>query len=372
MTTRIQVRRARSILADERAAVAELQAELQADGASVVLFYCSPTYDLERLGRAIAEAFSGAVLGCTSAGQISEAGYVDGGIIAASLTSRELTVTPFPISPLTDSSSATEVGYQVVARLVRKSSPKAFGVLLIDGLSSAEERTTSALFEVLGGVPLVGGSAADELTNTGTFVYYEGAFHSNAAVFGLFETTLPFATFKVQHVMPGHEKVVVTEADAARRLVYEINGKPAAQEYARLIGISPAELDPVICAEHPLLWSLGGEHFVRGIRAVNPDGSLSFFCAIEAGLVLSIGEPSSPLAALREGFQCARARVPSPTVVLGFDCFSRRHEFQRRAEADAVGRFLATQNVFGFCTYGEQFDSLHVNQTFTAVALGGA
>jgi hypothetical protein len=371
MADGLRVGRARSVLSDEGAAVLELNAKLQPDNASIVLFFCSPAYDLQRLGRALAQTFRAPVVGCTSAGQIAEAGYVDGGITAVSLTSARLRATPYLIAPLTDSRAAAEAGYQGVAQLVRGEARKAFGLLLIDGLSCAEERTTSALFEVLGDVPLVGGSAADELTSTGTFVYHGGTFHRNAAVFVLFETTLPFATFKVQHVVPGSKKVVITEADAARRLVQEINGKPAAEEYARLIGIQPRDLEPMVCAEHPLLWSLGGEHFVRGIRAVNPDGSLSFFCAIETGLVLSIGEPTSPLPALREGFDSVAARVPSPAVVLGFDCFSRRLEFQRRGEAEAIGRYLVSQKVVGFCTYGEQFDSLHVNQTFTAIAIGG-
>jgi hypothetical protein len=370
MPNRLRVSRARSVLRDERAAVQELNAKLQPDAASIVVCYCSPAYELRALGQAIAETFAAPVIGCTSAGQIAEAGYVDGGITAVSLTSAQLRATPYLISPLTDSTAAADVGYQVVAQLVRNSSRRAFGLLLIDGLSGAEERTTSALFEVLGDVPLVGGSAADELTNTGTFVYHAGAFHSNAAVFTLIETTLPFTTFKVQHVVPGQRKAVITEADPARRLVHEINGKPAATEYARLIGVDPGELDPIVCAEHPLLWSLGGEHFVRGIRGVNSDDSLSFFCAIEAGLVLSIGEPTSALAALTQGFDSANARVQSPAVVLGFDCFSRRLEFERRGEADVVGRYLASQKVAGFCTYGEQFDSLHVNQTFTAVVIG--
>ncbi|MDF3071229.1 MAG: hypothetical protein K0R38_6830 [Polyangiaceae bacterium] len=371
MTDRLLVRRARSVLSDEHAAVLELNAQLQADNASVVVFYCSEAYDLPRLGRALAETFPGPVMGCTSAGQIADTGYVDGGITAVSLTSSQLRASPHLISPLSDSNAAAEVGYHVVAELVRSSSRKGFGVLLIDGHSGAEERTISALFEVLGDVPLVGGSAADEHTNAGTFVYHAGAFHQNAAVFTLFETTLPFSTFKVQHVVPGRTKVVITEADAGRRLVYEINGKPAAAEYARLIGIHPVELTPVVSAEHPLIWSVGGEHFVRGIRAVNADGSLSFYCAIETGLVLSIGEPTSALAALDEGFARATERVVSPAVVLGFDCVSRRREFERRGEADTVGHYLASQTVVGFCTYGEQFGSLHVNQTFTAVVIGG-
>jgi hypothetical protein len=48
----------------------------------------------------------------------------------------------------------------------------------------------------------------------------------------------------------------------------------------------------------------------------------------------------------------------------------RRLELEQRGLDGAVGAFLATQKVVGFSTYGEQFNALHVNQTFTGVALG--
>jgi hypothetical protein len=369
--SRLVVKQAHSRLVDEAAAVAELATQLQAANASLVLFFCSPRYDLAKLGQALAESFAVPLAGCTSAGQVGEHGYVDGGITAVSLSSTELHAKPYLISSLADSTEATEVGYQAAVELVRGSTRRGFGLLLIDGLSNAEERVAAALFEALADVPVVGGSAADDLTNTGTFVYYEGEFLRSAAVFVLFDTTLPFATFKVQHVTPGEKKLVITEADAEQRIVYEINGKPAAQEYAALAGIDLAALQPLVCAEHPLLLSVGGEHFVRGVRAVNSDGSLSFFCAIEVGLVLTLGQPGSALDALEAGFASISARVPDPTVVIGFDSFSRRREFERCGEEAAVGAFLAAHKVVGFCTYGEQFDALHVNQTFTAVALGG-
>lgn len=369
---RLVVKQAHSRLTDEAAAVAELAEQLQANRASVVLFFCSPRYDLIKLSRALAESFPAPLAGCTSAGQIGEHGYVDGGITAVSLTSAELCARPYLISSLTDSTQATEVGYRAAVDLVRGPARKGFGLLLIDGLSNAEERVAAALFEALADVPVVGGSAADDLTNTGTFVYYEGEFRRSAAVFVLFETTLPFTTFKVQHVTPGEKKLVITEADAEQRIVYEINGKPAAQEYAAQAGVDVAELRPLVCAEHPLLLSVGDEHFVRGVRAVNSDGSLSFYCAIEAGLVLTLGQPVPALSALAQGFGSIGAKVQTPAVVLGFDSFSRRREFERTQQASAIGAFLAEHRVVGFCTYGEQFDALHVNQTFTAVALGGA
>ena len=368
---RLIAKQAHSTLRDEVAAVAELARRLDASHASVVLFFCSPRYDLAKLGRALAAAFVAPVVGCTSAGQIGEHGYVDGGITAVSLSSSELRAKPYLISSVVDSTQATDVGYRAAVDLARNASSKGFGLLLIDGLSNAEERITAAIFEALGDVPIVGGSAADDSTNSGTFVYHDGEFVRSAAVFVLFDTTLPFATFKVQHVLPGDRKLVITEADAERRVVFEINGKPAAHEYAAQMGIELAQLEPSVCAEHPLLLSIAGEHFVRGVRAVNPDGSLAFFCAIEVGLVLTIGEGRPPLDALAAGFASVAERVPESVVVLGFDCFLRRREFERRGEEAAVGAFLASHRVVGFCTYGEQFDAQHVNQTFTAVALGG-
>jgi len=367
---RLVVTKAHSSLRDEAAAVAELVVQLNAADASAVLFFCSPHYDLVKLGRALAQAFPAPLAGCTTAGQIGEHGYVDGGITAVSLSSAELRVKPYLISSLTDSTQATEVGYRAAVDLVRGAPAKGFGLLLIDGLSNAEERIAAALSEALADIPVVGGSAADDLMNTRACVYYEGEFLSSVAVFVLFDTTLPFATFKVQHVVPGQQKLVITEADSEQRIVYEINGKQASLEYAARIGIDRALLDPEVCAANPLLLSTGGEHFVRGVRAVNPDGSLSFYCAVEVGLVLSLGTPISPLAALEAGFATIDQRVPQPAIVIGFDCVLRRREFERRGEQAAVGAFLASHQVVGFCTYGEQFDALHMNQTFAAVALG--
>lgn len=368
--SRIIVKQAHSGRQDEAAAIAELAAELDVAQASIVMFFCSPSYDLEKLAQALAANIAAPVVGCTSAGQISRLGYVDGGITAVSITSSELRATPYLISSLTDSTQATEVGYAAAVQLARVSARRGFGLLLIDGLSGAEERIAATLFETLGDVPIIGGSAANELAANSAQVYFEGRFHDQSAVFVLCDTTLPFATFKVQHVNPGSKKLVITEADADRRIVYEINGKLAAREYAAQIGLDLAELDPAVCAEHPLLLTISGEHFVRGVRSVNSDGSLSFFCAIEAGLVLTLGEPGSPLEALESGFAAAARQVRSPQVVIGFDCFLRRREFERAGMARAVSQFLAGHQVVGFSTFGEQYDALHVNQTFTAVVIG--
>jgi hypothetical protein len=368
---RLQVRRAHSACADEADAVDELVRELDVAGASVVMFFCTPKYDLDRLGQALALAVSAPLVGCTSAGQIAAHGYVNGGITAVSLTSPELRVTPYVLPSLADSALVTEIGYRAVASLVKSATKRAFGLLLLDGLASSEERIAATLYEALGDVPLVGGSAVDDLSAPGNFVYDGERFRSSTGMFLLFETSLPFATFKVQHVAPGIPQIVVTEADAERRLVHELNGKPAVAEYARLLGVPASDLNPSLCGEHPLVLSLGDEHFVRGIRSINPDGSLAFSCAIETGLILSLGTPLDPMGSLAAELARTKQRVESPELVLAFDSVTRRLELERNGQLEAVSAYLAASGVIGCCTSGEQFDAFHVNQTLTGVAIGG-
>src|SRR5438477_138451 len=83
----------------------------------------------------------------------------------------------------------------------------------------------------------LGGSAGDDLRFERTAVYHDGRFLSDAALFVHFRTSEPFVTFKVQHFVPTAQKLVITDADPERRMVREINGMPAGQAYAELVGI---------------------------------------------------------------------------------------------------------------------------------------
>ncbi len=369
---RLIARQAQTDLSDEAEAIRELSAQLDTTGASVVLLFCSPKYDLERLGRCISASISAPVAGCTTSGQIGPGGYQKGGITAVSLTSDELRVRPFLISPLEQcQAKAAEVAFAATSALLDQTSRKGFGLVLCDGLSLAEERLAASLYQSLADVPLIGGSAGDELAFQRTHIYHEGKFVSDAAVLVLFETTLPFATFKVQHVAPTRQRLVVTLADPAQRVVQEINGEPAAEAYAEMLGVELDELCSTLFSKNPVMLRNGDDYFVRSIKCANPDHSLTFFCAIEQGLVLTIGRDTDPMAALERGFASLRGRVASPEVILGFDCVLRRLELEKDQKDKAVGQLLAQNRVVGFSTYGEQYNAIYVNQTMTAVALGG-
>jgi hypothetical protein len=325
---------------------------------------------LERLGREIAGAFPASVAACTTAGQLGTTGYQSGGITAVSLTSAELRMDSFLISPLAECQARASVAaFAAMSGLVERGSRKAFGLVLVDGLSQAEERLAASLYQSLGNIPLIGGSAGDECAFLATHVYHQGKFLRDAAVFLLFETTLPFAAFKVQHVTPTRHKLVVTMTDTERRVVQEINGEPAAEAYAETLGADLDELDSLLFSRNPLMLQSGTDFYVRSVQKVNEDLSLSFFGALEEGLVLTLGESCDPLIALEQGFADVEARISRPEIVIGCDCFLRRMEFARDGKEAAIGDFLASKRVVGFNTYGEQYNAIYVNQTFSAVAL---
>ncbi len=62
--------------------------------------------------------------------------------------------------------------------------------------------------------------------------------------------------------------------------------------------------------------------------------------------------------------------IGPPQLVLGCDCILRRLESEREGFKDQIGRIFTANNVIGFATYGEQFNAMHLNQTFTGIAIG--
>jgi hypothetical protein len=369
---RLLVREAHTDALGPERAIDELREQLDVTGASATLLFCSSRFDLEHLGRKIAASFSTPVVACTTAGQIGRQGYQQGGITAVSLTSAELRMSPYLISPLSECQArASEVAFAAMSRLMEHGSERAFGLVLVDGMSGTEERLAASLYQSLGTIPLVGGSAGDDLAMKSTHVYHEGRFVRDAALFALFETTLPFTTFKVQHAVPGRHKLVVTAADPEERLVREFNGEPAAEAYAEALGVDLDELGSLVFSKNPLMLLSEGEHYIRSVRGVGAENSLAFFCALEEGLVLTVGQGIDPLVALQRGFDSVESKIGKPEVVLGCDCVLRRLEFEHAGTGAEVGDFMARNHVVGFSTYGEQYNAIYVNQTLSAVALSG-
>ncbi|WP_415878745.1 nitric oxide-sensing protein NosP [Methylomonas sp. TEB] len=377
MSPRTAIRIAHSCLADPQQAVEELALGLQHADTTLVIFFCSNSYDRTVLASEIRRRFQGIqVLGCTTSGEIGGAGLRQQSLVGAGFSAPDFMATSGLIPNLQQfriaegHALANELLYGLQDRVTHLNAENCFGFLLIDGLSVREEQVTHAIQDALGNIAMIGGSAADDLQFHKTYVYCEGDFHTDSAVLLLVHTSLPFKIFKAQHFEPTAERLVVTLADARRRVVYEINGLPAAPEYARLIGVSADALSPAHFAAAPVVVSIDGNYYVRAIRSANRDQSLTFYCAIEEGLVLRVALGVDPIESLQQVFAEVRAEIGQPQVVVACDCILRKFELVQRGLTAQAEQILSDNKVIGFNTYGEQFRGVHVNQTFAAVGIG--
>jgi hypothetical protein len=377
MDNQTRVRRAQSCVTDTREAVREFHAGVAQPDIALVIFFCSSEYDLKVLAEEMRRLFAGVqVVGCTTAGEIGPAGYREHSLTGASFPASSFDAACGRIDRLQQFKIATGQAFvQEMLQSLESHAPHAeprnsFALLLIDGLSMREEAVTRALQSSLGRIPLVGGSAGDGVNFDSTYVYFDGHFHSDSAILILAATRLPFKLFKTQHFVATGERLVVTEADTALRVVKEINGLPAAQEYARILDIDVQDLAPRRFAAWPVVVLIDGTNYVRSIQKVNPDGSLTFYCAIENGLVLRVAKGVDLVENLEQAFLLVRADIGPPQFVLGCDCILRKLEIYQNQLKDRVGEIFLRNNAIGFNTYGEQFQGVHINQTLVGIAIG--
>ncbi|PAU78177.1 nitric oxide-sensing protein NosP [Halomonas salipaludis] len=360
---------------DPQRAANELAAALRHPQLGFVLFFVSAEYALSPLGEALESAFAGVpISGCTTAGEITSEGYDRGCIVAVGFDARHFGVGVALIDKLDGFGlvHAQRVTDGLLAASRRQAPPGGdhFALTLLDGLSSCEEQVLATLDAALGSIPSFGGSAGDDNRLAHTHVYSNGRFHDQAAVVVMFTTCLPFEVFTTHHLRPRGEKLVVTQADRQRRRVIELNAAPAADEYARLVGCPRAALGDAVFARYPLAVRIGDAFYVRSIQRVNDDGSLSFYCAVENGIVLTAMTPAPILPDLEAVFDDLSARLGEPELIIGLDCFLRRLEIEALDGLEAASSLLRRQRVIGFNTYGEQHHGMHINQTFTGVVLG--
>jgi hypothetical protein len=219
-------------------------------------------------------------------------------------------------------------------------------------------------------IPLIGGSAGDHMEFQRTFVLANGTAWSGRAVIALISTDIPFQIFKSDNFIPSPMKLVVTKSDPDRRTVYEFNAAPAASEYASAIGIEPNSLTPLSFASHPVVVRVGGEYFCRSIQKMNADGSLTFFCAIDDGVVLTVAQARGMVESTRATLDGIDGDLGGIDMILGFDCILRKLDAQNRQVFRAMSELYKKYNVVGFGTYGEQYQSMHLNQTLTGIAFG--
>jgi len=367
-----------SNLANAEAAMRDLRLQLEGFDYGLLLAFFSSDRDPAGVAKAIAEAFPDVpVAGCSTAGEIQAGVLLEGSITLMAFRSSDFRIIADLVQDIQQLTlhRAFEAGRQLRGRFaeIRRGNPprgKSFAVMLVDGLSNREELVVTAARCAVGEIPLIGGSAGDyQLFHEATLIF-NGHVVRDAAILLLLETEIPFQTFRIQNFEPTPRRYVVTAADTEHRVVHELNAAPAAEEYARALGLQARDLSPAHFAAYPFIVRAGNDYFCRAIRQVLDDGGISFFCAIDEGMVLSLARQQDMVSVTRAALADIDAAIGGIESVLGFDCLWRKVEIDNRQVRKGMETVYRHYNINGFNTYGEQFNGMHLNQTLTGLALG--
>lgn len=373
----MRIYQGKSQLEDAQAALEEVTQDWGAETPGIVLLFNSTKQDPQEVSRLFQEKFpESRIAGCTTAGEILDGHHYNGSLVAMALGSPKLDFQTISLNLEELQESGIEEKFtkafdQWGVRRDDINPSSFFAMVFIDGLRMKEEKLAAILANSLAGIPVVGGSAGDDLKFAETYVYCDGKAATNHATVVLCRTALKYQVFKHQHFVNTDNAIVITKADPDKRIVYEIDGYPAAEAYARALGVEIAQLEGDVTFLHPVTFSSDGQIYVRSIQSVNEDGSIAFFCAIEEGMVLQVGGHHEMDSSLEETLSQLKKSYGKAELLFASNCILRSLEAQGGKKFEALGEVFRehVNHSIGFDTYGEQVNGLHVNQTLVGLAL---
>jgi len=361
-------------------AILEAIKSWDADISPDILFvFHSTTQDVESITQSLTEFFPQSMMvGCTTAGEWITGQHTKDSLVLLGLETPDIRWAIQVLENLDD--DPAESAKKVCSSLLKSlniewndlNAKKHFCLSFFDGMSYREEPIIAAINDALGDIPLLGGSAGDDLKFQGAYVIANGQAYQHAAVFVLAESLIPFRVLKHQHFSLGEKDVVITKADTRRRLVYHLDGIPAAQRYAELLGLDVASLTAQIFSDHPVMYAYGNDCYVRAIRQVCDHDALEFGCAIEEGMLLNLCDIQDMKAEYNKFMNEIHQDIGKGELLILCNCIYRALEGSTGDinQSLAENTAMVAKHLIGFDTYGEQWQGLHINQTLVGLLLG--
>lgn len=354
--------------------VSSLSKQITGTDVELIIVHYSVAFNTDILFGHLTRTFPKAkIIGCSSAGEFNRNGYQTQSAVLIALLKSDFVSSVRLIDDL--DTLDFDKAYNITADLRQELITNApfdikqqMAMSFLDGLTMNEEQFLYTFSPVFGDTPHFGGSAGDDLKLENTFVVYNGKVFSNAAVIALIATQRSFTVFSNDHIQVPVSRLVVTEADPTTRTVYELNGEPAAQYYAKLFSKKLHELTPEVFSKFPLAVLMGDKYYIRSIQKVDIESnSITFYCAVDLGMILTAVQLGDCARSLNSTLNELRDTYGEPELVYGCDCFLRRLDIIQNQREEEIKATQQEFNIVGFNAYGEHMNSIHMNQTFTGV-----
>lgn len=335
----------------------------------LALVFASPTYDLKEVLRGIREVIGPApLMGCSSAGEFSDAGVTTGAVAVAALASETLEVRLGVGRNLKQDLRASVS--QVVAGFVGNSEAALRRgyrgrtlFLMTDGLAGrAEELIEELVTQTAMQYQLFGGAAGDDARFKETYVFYQDQVLTNAFVCAEVLSERPLAIGISHGWQSASRPLRVTGVEG--QVLRELNGRPAWELYQEFANQKGEPIDENQASAFLMDHLLGMSYAPKGYKLrvplwKNPDGSLVCAAEIPTGCLVHImqAENASIIQSGARAVQLAQERLGKVPIAgaLVFECVATRLKLgaQFPQEVDSIKRALGPVPLIGCNSYGQ-------------------
>ncbi|MDX1296237.1 MAG: FIST N-terminal domain-containing protein, partial [Sulfurimonadaceae bacterium] len=225
-------------------------------------------------------------------------------------------------------------------------------IMFADGLRHNGDELLKGFGSVAGPeIVVAGGMAADNFTFNGCYTVHGERVEQNTVVaVSLNNPSLHvFRNYNLSWSPVGRE-MTVTRADGDR--IYEIDGQPINQVYAKYLGEAVIERMPDSTIEFPLIFEEHGVHVARSMISVFDDGSALYAGNIPEGTRVKFGIGSSQLIddSINDTYELA-VQSPLESVFI-YSCSARKAYLETALEPEFMSMAQFAPQA-GFFTYGE-------------------
>ncbi|MBG0564848.1 FIST signal transduction protein [Actinoplanes aureus] len=326
----------RSLLADPAEAGAQAcRAALGGRQATLLIVFASLSHATPEMAAAVHAAAGGDVLmiGCSTSGEFTTDGRGSGVVVNAlggPGFSASVRAVPHRSMDLYDA------GVTAASSLDDVDAEHRVVLLLGDGRSGDQQEMVRGAYSVAGAqVPLVGGCAGDDVTQTGTWHFFSSGRDvkvlSNAVLGATLGSSSPFGIGIAHGWHKTGDPMVVTRSEGGK--IYELDGEPALDVYLRSTGGTPElTADPAAFLNFATVRPLGlarrtgediriifaadpAERSISGL-ADTPEGAMVWLMAADSEAIVDAAAHAAVAATE------AIAEV-APIGVLVFDCCVR-------------------------------------------------
>lgn len=347
--------------------VSDLQNQLKDFDPKLLIMFASPFLCPHILNQKMQEHFSTAsILGCTTAGEITSGKMLKNSVVLMAFNSQAIPDVKIEVvENIKENGDVTGAFNSLHSYFGENELYNNFdqyvGVVLIDGLSMAEEKVMDKIGDC-SDLIFIGGAAGDDLKFAKTHVFANGKTYTNAAVLAIMKTAKGYDIIKTQSFNVSDKKLVATKVNAGTREVIEFDRQPAVKAYANALGTNAQEIEQYFMT-NPLGLIAGDEIYVRSPQQVK-GSHLVLYCNILKDMEVSILESTDIVKDTKNALKEKISALGKIAAVINFNCILRTLELEQKKQTEAYGLLFKDIPTVGFSTYGEEYVG-HINQTAT-------